>query len=146
MRVLAFESKGVITVEADGMDTDELALKAIDAGAGFISVNVEGAGKSLVEVADNGCGISVGELPIAVERHATSKLSTAEDLFHVSTLGFRGEALASVRWVKECRTTFLKPRLPAIHFTFFMNFVSSPAGLTSSCGSQWTKTTAASLI
>ena len=76
-------------IERPASVVKELLENAIDAGAGFISLNVEDAGKRLVEVADDGCGIPASELAVAVERHATSKLSTAEDLFHIQTLGFR---------------------------------------------------------
>jgi DNA mismatch repair protein MutL len=74
----------------------ELVENALDAGADSISVSVEQAGRHLIEVADDGAGIVAAELTLAVSRHATSKLSRAEDLFQVLTLGFRGEALASI--------------------------------------------------
>lgn len=62
---------------------------------------MEQAGRGLIEVSDDGCGIAQSELILAVGRHATSKLSSAEDLFHIQTLGFRGEALASVASVSR---------------------------------------------
>ena len=83
-------------VERPASVVKELLENALDAGAKTISINVEGAGRRLIEVIDNGCGIAPEELAIAVERHATSKLQTSEDLFQISTLGFRGEALASI--------------------------------------------------
>jgi DNA mismatch repair protein MutL len=83
----------------------ELLENALDAGATQISITVEGAGRQLIEISDNGCGIPAQELALAVERHATSKLNTAADLFHIQTLGFRGEALASIGSVSRMTLT-----------------------------------------
>ena len=69
---------------------------ALDARAKSITVNIVAAGRTLVQVADDGAGIPADELNLAIERHATSKLASADDLFHITTLGFRGEALASI--------------------------------------------------
>ncbi len=74
----------------------ELLENAIDSGASEIQVLVAHGGRRLVHVGDNGCGIPSAEVVLAFARHATSKLSSADDLFSVRTLGFRGEALASI--------------------------------------------------
>src|SRR5688572_26771306 len=79
----------------------ELMENSLDAGATRIDVSVEAGGSELVRVADNGRGIAAQELPLAVASHATSKLQEADDLFRVGTLGFRGEALASIAEVSR---------------------------------------------
>ena len=79
----------------------ELLENAADAGASDITLLVEDAGRTLIQVIDNGCGMSAEEAKIAFERHATSKISQAEDLEHICTFGFRGEALAAVAAVAE---------------------------------------------
>ncbi|HDP95147.1 MAG TPA: DNA mismatch repair endonuclease MutL [Candidatus Aminicenantes bacterium] len=77
----------------------ELVENALDAGADHIHVELEDGGRHWVRVSDNGCGINAGDIPLAFQRHSTSKLSGIEDLDQLTTLGFRGEALASLREV-----------------------------------------------
>lgn len=79
----------------------ELLENAVDAGAGEIKLFVNDAGKSLIQVIDNGKGMSETDARMAFERHATSKISNIEDLFRIKTMGFRGEALASIAAVAQ---------------------------------------------
>ena len=79
----------------------ELAENAIDAGAHIITVEIKRGGITYMRITDNGCGISYEDVPLAFQRHATSKVSTALDLENINTLGFRGEALASVAAVSR---------------------------------------------
>ena len=79
----------------------ELMENAVDAGATDIKVVVADAGRTLIQVIDNGCGMTPDDAVLCFERHATSKLASAEDLHHILTFGFRGEALASIVAVAE---------------------------------------------
>ncbi len=79
----------------------ELLENAVDAGATQINLVVKDAGKTLIQVVDNGLGMSMTDVRLAFERHATSKIKTAEDLFNLHTKGFRGEALASIAAVAQ---------------------------------------------
>jgi len=79
----------------------ELIDNSIDAGADRIVINLENGGRRLVSVADNGSGMSRDDLLLCIERHATSKISTSEDLFSIRSLGFRGEAIPSVASVSR---------------------------------------------
>ena len=79
----------------------ELVENAVDAGADQVTVVIQDSGRTLIQVIDNGCGMSPDQAVLCFERHATSKLQTAEDLHRILTFGFRGEALASIAAVAE---------------------------------------------
>ena len=79
----------------------ELMENSVDAGADQVTVVIQDAGRTLIQVIDNGCGMSPDQAVLCFERHATSKLQTAEDLHNILTFGFRGEALASIAAVAE---------------------------------------------
>lgn len=88
----------------------ELMENAIDAGASKIDVRLKDAGRNLIQVIDNGMGMSPADAKIAFERHSTSKLRTASDLFHLKTMGFRGEALASIAAVAYVELVTKRPQ------------------------------------
>src|SRR4029079_6259681 len=79
----------------------ELLENAVDAGATSVQLHITDAGKTLVQVIDNGSGMSETDARMSFERHATSKIKNIEDLFHIKTMGFRGEALASIAAVAQ---------------------------------------------
>src|SRR6516162_2792141 len=88
-------------IERPASVVKELLENSVDAGATRIDVEIEQGGAELIRVVDNGCGISDEDLPLAFASHATSKIDNADDLFRVRTLGFRGEALASIAGVAQ---------------------------------------------
>ena len=79
----------------------ELLENAVDAGANHIKLIIRDAGKTLIQVIDNGCGLSERDARMCFERHATSKIQTANDLMAIHTLGFRGEAFASIASIAQ---------------------------------------------
>ncbi|MBN1777692.1 MAG: DNA mismatch repair endonuclease MutL [Clostridiales bacterium] len=92
-------------VERPAAAVKELVENAIDADATAITIELTDGGITSIRVSDNGTGIPAGQMKMAFERHATNKLTTAEDLFRVQTLGFRGEALASIAAVSKVTCT-----------------------------------------
>ncbi|MDQ6983848.1 MAG: DNA mismatch repair endonuclease MutL, partial [Ghiorsea sp.] len=90
-------------VERPASAVKELMENSVDAGAKRITVRITGAGKKRIEVEDDGCGMSPQDAELALERHATSKIETSEDLHRIASHGFRGEALPSIASVSRFR-------------------------------------------
>ncbi len=107
IQVLPFEVANLIAagevVDRPASAIKEMMENAIDAGAKHITVEIQNGGASLMRVTDDGCGMSSEDLPMAIRRHATSKIRDAEDLDGILTLGFRGEALAAISSVSDMR-------------------------------------------
>jgi DNA mismatch repair protein MutL len=129
-------------IERPSSVVKELVENSLDAGATEIAVHLEDGGKALIEVTDNGHGIAPDDLPICIQRHATSKLNTLDDLERIVTLGFRGEALPSIGAVADfeilsrtrneenayaltIRSMIAEPRAQVMTFG---HFLSSPHG------------------
>lgn len=109
-------------VERPSAVIKELVENAVDAGAGVVTVEIRRGGIQLMRVSDNGCGISPEDVPTAFLRHATSKVSSQEDLNAIGTLGFRGEALASISAVS--------------HVEMFTRTADSGTGTWYACGGE----------
>jgi len=114
-------------IERPASAVRELVENALDAGARRIEVEIRGGGKEYIRVADDGEGIPPAEVPLAFERHATSKIASADDLFAIATLGFRGEALPSIAAVAEVE---MRTRTPDhVEGTRYVIVAGRPQGL-----------------
>ena len=101
-------------IERPASVVKELVENALDAGATAIDVEIKKAGKELIRVKDNGCGMPEDDAKLCILRHTTSKIRQADDLHNIRTLGFRGEALSSIAAVSHfVLTTKEKGTLPA---------------------------------
>ena len=107
IRELTDELKNKISagevVERPSSVVKELVENSLDAGANEISIILEKGGHHLIQVTDNGCGMSKTDLPMAFGRYSTSKIKVFDDLFSINSLGFRGEALSSIASVSEVK-------------------------------------------
>ena len=107
INVLGFDIANLIAagevVDRPASVVKELLENAIDAGADTITTEIKNGGISFIRISDNGCGMDAEDLPVSLKRHATSKISTADDLDSILTLGFRGEALAAISSVSKIR-------------------------------------------
>ncbi|MBQ2726219.1 MAG: DNA mismatch repair endonuclease MutL [Clostridia bacterium] len=107
INVLSFEVANLIAagevVDRPSSAVKELLENALDAGATMVTVEIQRGGITFIRISDNGCGIDPEDMPTAIRRHATSKIVKAEDLDGITTLGFRGEALAAIAAVSKLR-------------------------------------------
>ena len=92
-------------VERPASVVKELVENALDAKSRSITIDIEKGGRRLIRVADDGCGMAADDAMLAIERYATSKIYTDDDLFNITTLGFRGEALPSIASVSKFTLT-----------------------------------------
>ncbi len=107
INILSFEVANLIAagevVDRPASAIKEMIENSIDAGAKHITVEIQNGGITFMRISDDGCGMEPEDLPLAIKRHATSKIKTAEDLDGICTLGFRGEALAAISAVSNLR-------------------------------------------
>ena len=107
INILSFEVANLIAagevVDRPASAIKEMIENSIDAGAKHITVEIKNGGITFMRISDDGCGMDSEDLPLAIRRHATSKIKTAEDLDGICTLGFRGEALAAISAVSDLR-------------------------------------------
>ena len=96
-------------IERPASCVKEMCENSIDAGAKNISIEIKNGGISLIKIVDDGCGISEDDMEIAFERHATSKIRSADDIVKVMTMGFRGEALASIAAISNVEMISKRP-------------------------------------
>ena len=113
INILGFDVANLIAagevVDRPSSVVKELLENSIDAGATTVTVEIQRGGVAFIRISDNGCGMDPDDLPVAILRHATSKIKEADDLSHISSLGFRGEALAAISSVSKIRI-FSKPK------------------------------------
>ncbi len=116
INILGFDVANMIAagevVDRPASVVKELLENALDAGGDAITVEIRRGGVSFIRVSDNGCGMDTEDLPVALLRHATSKIKEAEDLDGISTLGFRGEALAAISAVSKIKIYSKVPGAP----------------------------------
>ena len=109
----------------------ELVENSVDAGATSIKIELKDSGLKYISVTDNGIGMNKDEIPIALKRHATSKIASKIDLFSISSLGFRGEALPSIASVSKMRITSSIDGISG-YFYEYVNLEIQDEGLTAS--------------